>query len=90
MQEAVTNTCKYADATCISIDIHSDKKQLFLMISDNGNGFDTNDFSPGNGLNNMQKRAEILHADFHLTSSAELGTVIKVIADLQYLKTEEL
>ena len=90
MQEAVTNTCKYADATCICIDIHSDKKQLFLMISDNGNGFDTNDFSPGNGLNNMQKRAEILHADFHLTSSAELGTVIKVIADLQYLKTEEL
>lgn len=79
IKEAVVNMAKHAEATQAAIDIKTDKNFLWLMISDNGIGFDESAMPEGNGLRNLRKRASQLGGNLAVTSSPGCGTIIKMV-----------
>jgi signal transduction histidine kinase len=77
-KEAVNNIAKYAHATEVCIDVGLQEHKLSLIVKDNGTGFNVEDADSGNGLNNMQKRAEKLKAKFRIVSQEHVGTTISL------------
>lgn len=79
-QEAITNTCKHAQATLLNIKATADEKQFSITISDNGKGFDlnTNDPSGHYGLQNMQERARESNFELKIESSKGKGANVIV------------
>jgi len=76
VQEFVHNSLKHAKATEVTILLHYNKEDLEITVTDNGIGFDLNKKSvnKGIGLLNMKGRAELINADFNLTSIKGKGT----------------
>ena len=79
IKEAINNILKHANATIITIGIYAEQKKLYIQISDNGNGFDAQHHSDGNGLENMKARAENVGGKFALTSVHGKGTDISIV-----------
>lgn len=76
-REALTNVCKYSNATNCVVKIDSTQSELNILIQDDGIGFDLP--KPGNGLINMKLRAESLNGTFYYSSSSGKGTTIHVV-----------
>jgi two-component system sensor histidine kinase UhpB len=77
-KEAVNNAVKYAACHSIRAAISLQNSQLQMRISDDGNGFNITAIKNGNGLSNMQKRAEAYKGNFIIQSAADEGTEIVV------------
>ena len=75
-KEAVNNAMKYADAGNIEVKIHRDQKHLYMMVKDDGKGFDISHSKTGNGLGNMQKRALEQKGQVAIQSKPGAGTTI--------------
>src|SRR5471030_723134 len=68
-KEAINNACKYAGSTNVSVSIAEKDRNLVMIITDNGKGFDVVKNSlGGNGLKNMKARANEIGAKFEITS----------------------
>jgi signal transduction histidine kinase len=78
MQESLTNICKHAQATSVSIDLYEDSNRIDLLIEDNGNGFYTDSTQTGFGLLGMQERVKDLKGKFQIESSPSKGCRVKV------------
>lgn len=78
VQEAVQNAVKYSEASQVQIRFHATKKDLVATIHDNGRGFDQETILLGNGLYNMQKRAEELGGKVEIKSGLGQGTTVKL------------
>lgn len=83
IQESLTNIKKHAKATMANVKIEFTKKNVNLVISDNGIGFDKNlcpkaDENSGYGLLSMQERVELLNGKFELSTKPGEGTKIIV------------
>lgn len=78
VQEAVQNAVKYSDASRVEIKFHATKKDFVGVIHDNGKGFDQGTILLGNGLYNMQKRAEELGGKVEIKSGLGQGTSVKL------------
>ncbi len=78
VKEAINNSVKYGDASLLQLTVKEDKQSLEITINDNGKGFDLDTTKRGNGLNNMQKRADELGADFTIRSNLKAGTLISL------------
>lgn len=74
LQEFYSNTLKYSDATEITTKLIYAAKKLHIEVSDNGKGFDLQTTNKGSGLINMKKRAEMIEANFDLSSAEGKGT----------------
>lgn len=80
-QEAVTNTCKHAQAGILSLKASSAHNLFSITISDNGKGFDLDDENPGHyGLQNMQQRAKESSLALQVESGPGKGTSITITA----------
>ncbi len=77
-KEAVNNIAKYSSATNAFVKILNRENNLKMTIRDDGNGFEINTVKAGNGLLNMQHRAEVMKARFNLESIAGKGTIIEL------------
>jgi signal transduction histidine kinase len=77
LQEALHNSIKYAKPTKLEIKIWQEDSKIYFSVKDDGIGFDINQVSVGNGLRNMQHRAETIGAAFKLTSAINQGTLIE-------------
>ncbi len=78
-KEAINNAAKYSKALNIIIEIVHEKEDIILSVADDGIGMNANENNfTGNGLNNMQKRAEELNGEFKIISSPNQGTKILV------------
>ena len=75
-KEGITNAVKYSEATLLQLTIKEDNQFLDITISDNGKGCNIETVRRGNGLNNMEKRADELGADFSIQSEAGEGCLI--------------
>jgi signal transduction histidine kinase len=82
IQEALTNISKYAQATEVSIKIHTDSNELILRIRDNGQGFIPTNNSTGFGLQGMRERVLSLQGQFELVSAPQSGCQILAIIPL--------
>ncbi|NRD23776.1 histidine kinase [Winogradskyella litoriviva] len=76
LQEFFSNTLKYAEADQLKITIDYQEKVLSITAEDNGIGFNIKTAEKSSGLINMEKRAELLNADFQLESRAGKGTIL--------------
>jgi signal transduction histidine kinase len=86
LQEFMQNSLKHAACREIIIEIENQQEGLKIFIADDGGGFDT--AAPGgkgNGLKNMQKRAEMIGADFLLRSEKEKGTSLRIFIPIHQL-----
>jgi signal transduction histidine kinase len=77
-KEAINNAVKYADCKNIYYQINSAGNTLRLLISDDGKGFSATNANEGNGLKNMQVRAEEIKAVLTINSSPCSGTTIEL------------
>lgn len=80
VQEALTNTVKYAQATLININITNSQAKLHLEIIDNGIGFDINTSGRKDsyGMIGMRERVILIDGKLDITSELGKGTSIKV------------
>lgn len=82
LQEAVQNAVKYADASQIQVIFSLGENQLQFQVIDNGKGFDLEKVKAGNGLGNMQKRADEIEASLSVKSETGRGTEISLLLSL--------
>ncbi len=80
VQEAVQNAAKYAEADQISIRFVSKPKEVSMNVVDDGKGFDLNKaHQQGEGLGNMQARAQAIGAQLSISSAHDKGTNITFV-----------
>lgn len=75
-KEAINNAAKYAQAQHLWVILEKLDKTIGLEIRDDGIGFDMETIKYGNGLRNMQARAERLGGVFTIKSEIGVGTTI--------------
>ena len=79
LQEFFSNRLKYANAYKLEVNITYADDDLVLDVSDDGgDGFDLEDVQKSSGLVNMEKRSELINAEFNLTSEKYKGTQLKI------------
>jgi len=77
-KEAINNAVKYSNGTLIELNIKATNGVLEFLITDNGKGFNVEDVKRGNGLNNMQKRADEIHAKLTVQSKQDEGSLVSM------------
>ncbi len=77
-KEALNNSVKHSDCGNVRIGIKSKAKEIHLLVSDDGRGFQAGGHPTGHGLENMRKRAEKLGGEFRLRTSPGAGTIIEI------------
>lgn len=84
VQESLNNIGKHANATHASIKIEKVKNRIFLIVKDNGTGFNTKELQNrkksegGMGLAAMAERVRILEGVMDINSEEGEGTTITV------------
>ena len=84
LQESITNAVKHSKASEIVLLIRNQnenkEKGLYIFISDDGKGFDTErvDGKQHFGLKGMKKRAEIIGVALSVSSEKDYGTQVKI------------
>lgn len=76
LQEFFSNTLKYAEAEHLNVTLDYKEKFLSIKVADDGVGCDIDTVEKGSGLINMDKRAELINAEFQLESQLEKGTIL--------------
>jgi len=75
LQELINNIIKHAQATEVSIQLMKSKKQLIMVVEDNGKGLEEERLSrSGHGMNNMHSRAQSVKGTL-LFENANPGTI---------------
>lgn len=80
-KEVFNNAIKYASASEISLAILVQNDCIQIKVKDNGKGFEmtSDSLNGGNGLRNMYRRAERIHAQFSVESIIGKGTETTLI-----------
>jgi signal transduction histidine kinase len=78
IQESLQNINKYAEANTIKVELKKIEEDLFLTISDDGNGFDVNKSKKGIGLQNIQSRTIECNGTVDIKSKKGNGTIITI------------
>jgi len=78
LQEMISNIIRHSGATQISIKLQTDAESIFLNITDNGNGFDTQSAREGLGLNNIRTRVALFNGKMELKTAPGEGCVLHV------------
>jgi PAS domain S-box-containing protein len=73
VQEQVKNIIKYSQAESVEISLHCSNKQLRLLISDDGIGFDSKNTRLGMGLSNIYRRSRLDNGKVILNTSPGNG-----------------
>jgi ligand-binding sensor domain-containing protein/two-component sensor histidine kinase len=82
-KEAINNAAKYSKASMVVSRIGLHHKRLVLLVEDNGVGFDAETADGGNGLCNMQKRADSMHGRLQFMSKPGEGTHVTLNIPVQ-------
>ncbi|MES2774622.1 MAG: two-component regulator propeller domain-containing protein [Bacteroidota bacterium] len=78
-KEAINNAVKYSDATNLELIISETDGKMQFSIKDDGKGFDEVLVRRGNGLENMQKRADEIGARLLLQSKINGGVSVSML-----------
>lgn len=75
-KEAVNNIAKFSNGKNCFIRLTQQGKELNMDITDDGVGFDINDYVAGNGLININRRTKELKGQLDIESTQDKGTAI--------------
>lgn len=82
-QEALSNVIKYAQASKVIVQISQNNEVLSLTIEDNGIGFNSQEIIRGQGIQNMENRAQLMNATLDIVSEKGEGTTINMEAHVK-------
>ena len=77
-KESIYNILKYADCKNVTVEIYSIETGWMFVVTDDGSGFDLKARRDGNGLNNLQRRAQEMNAELLIKSGRNEGTVVSL------------
>ena len=80
VQESLQNMVKHSQATQAQVHLKREAEGLWLVVHDNGQGFDTEmaNHHAGLGLVSMRERVRLLHGQITIHSAPGLGTRVEV------------
>ncbi|WP_316798681.1 sensor histidine kinase [Pedobacter frigidisoli] len=84
VQEMLNNTLKHARASEVVLQCSENEKRFYVTLEDNGNGFDTSNYTKGMGLENIKNRVAYLKGNFDIESQPGNGTTINIEIPLRY------
>lgn len=87
VQAALTNVTLHSHATAVTLQITVHSHTLYIVIKDNGQGFNPAQNSTGFGILGMRERALALNGQFNLVSEPGAGCLITVQIPLSALIT---
>jgi signal transduction histidine kinase len=79
VQEGLANVRKHANASRAEVAIGLRDAERFVLVRDDGEGFDGNSAAAGQGLKNIRARTETIEGGFTLTSRPGFGTALEVV-----------
>ena len=79
VQEGLANSRKHAGARHAWVQIGARSGERFVVLRDDGEGFDTTEGSVGQGLRNMRERAASIGGALTLNSAPGSGTALEVL-----------
>jgi signal transduction histidine kinase len=82
IQESLTNICKHAAATEVSIGIQQSEIAIQAIVQDNGKGFDLDRHPTGFGLQGMHERTLALSGELNVKTAPGRGCHIQAIFPL--------
>lgn len=83
VQELLNNSLKYSGASRIDIRLKYSGQYLFVLVSDNGRGFDVREAKGrGLGLQNLEGRASVMKARIKIKSKPGHGTSVILVTSL--------
>ena len=77
-KEAISNVSRHSSARHVQVNLRLRNSRFFMMIEDDGKGFDLSEATLGRGMNDMQRRAGDIKASFYIESEKNTGTIIKL------------
>jgi signal transduction histidine kinase len=83
IQESLQNINKYAGANTIKVELKKKEDDLFLVISDDGVGFNVKKAKKGIGLQNIQSRINECNGTVDIKSKNEEGTTITILVPIE-------
>ncbi|HYF31727.1 MAG TPA: sensor histidine kinase [Chitinophagaceae bacterium] len=89
IQEQINNTLKHANASKIKIDFTQSGGQLFIVITDNGIGFDTSKRKKGVGLINITSRVELYKGNVIINSKPGEGCNMAICFSMAELSRQK-
>lgn len=78
IKEVINNSLKYSNATRLRLVILVHNKKPFVLIKDNGKGFDPDNPTEGNGLKNIFFRSKEIGYELVVDAAINKGTNIKL------------
>lgn len=80
VQEGLNNIIKHAKATHVGLHILEKEEEIYMIIKDNGQGFEERQiFSKnGMGLRSMKERAKLLNGNLEIHSTPGKGTIVEM------------
>ena len=76
LQELMTNTYKHSEATEVKVKLKITRSKLFMVVDDNGKGFNVKNGSKGLGLKNIELRVLYLNGLYKMKSDSKGTTTI--------------
>lgn len=77
-KEILNNIVKHSNANNATITLYTYDDHLELKITDDGDGFNSNEPSSGSGLANLRNRANLISAELSIIGSPSQGTAVSV------------
>jgi signal transduction histidine kinase len=79
-KEAINNIARHSGASSVEIDLNNSHSEFRMRIADNGSGFDPGSVKGGNGIRNMQMRAERIGAALKIDTDSGVMINLKMKA----------
>jgi signal transduction histidine kinase len=77
-KEAILNAARHSGARYVQVSIRLKGSRFFMLIEDDGSGFDTHATSLARGINDMRRRAAAINASLYIESEINTGTMVKL------------
>lgn len=90
IQELLNNSLKHANAKEIDVQVNKMDKELFVVVEDDGIGFDLDSAKQGLGLENLKSRVNVLRGEMEIDTTLERGTSVTVHIPLSTAQFEGL
>jgi signal transduction histidine kinase len=82
-REALSNIGRHANATTCRVSLRREGASAVLEIDDDGRGFDPATARRGDGLTNLEQRAEALGGKATIESAPDQGTTVRLVIPLE-------